>query len=40
MYKNMGKVKRTLEEYVILTVATLIENTLQACVEYHDPQDE
>ena len=24
MYKNMGKVKRTLEEYVILTVATLI----------------
>ncbi|WP_258959971.1 hypothetical protein, partial [Klebsiella pneumoniae] len=20
--------------------ATLIENTLQACVEYHDPQDE
>ena len=24
MYKNMGKVKRTLEEYAILTVATLI----------------
>ena len=23
-----------------MTVATLIENTLQACVEYHDPQDE
>ena len=24
----------------LMTVATLIENTLQACVEYHDPQDE
>ncbi|MBW2860747.1 bifunctional methylenetetrahydrofolate dehydrogenase/methenyltetrahydrofolate cyclohydrolase, partial [Escherichia coli] len=23
-----------------MTVATLIENTLQACVEYHDPQGE
>ena len=23
-----------------MTVDTLIENTLQACVEYHDPQDE
>ncbi|WP_223195452.1 hypothetical protein, partial [Salmonella enterica] len=21
-----------------MTVATLIENTLQACIEYHDPQ--
>lgn len=33
MYKNMGKVKRTLEEYVILTVATLILVGGRLCVQ-------
>lgn len=33
MFKNAGRVKRTIEEYFVLTVATLILGCRRVCIQ-------